>query len=481
MANRIVPVLMCGGIGTRLWPLSRTEEPKQFQALASDNSMLSDTIARFSGPDFATPILLGNAAHLNLMQAELAKHGLQAGQILIEPVVRSTAPAIAAAAVLVAETDPDTLMLVAPSDHVVGQPDLLRAAALAASVDARLGRMVLFGITPTHPETGFGYIRAGNAIEAGRGGNALEPQVLAVAQFIEKPNETRAKQLIAAGDCFWNSGMFLFTARTILAELALHAPDVLKAAEAAVHAGRRERTALFLDPQAFSASDSISIDHAVMEKSGRSAVIPVSPEWSDVGSWDAIYDMGAKSPDGNVLRGDTVVIGANNNLVMASGRLVTLLGVNDLVVVDTPDALLIAARGQSQDVKKIAGQLTLDQRAEAHRHTVSRAGWGTTEDVVSTDGARVRHLKLKSLGQLVLTPVVAARLVILAGSGRISAGTVEEPALPGRSIECAAGQQLSIEAGKAGLQLLQIEILPVRAASEPEHAGVSLPVRARFA
>jgi len=358
--SSIRPVVLCGGTGTRLWPLSRRLEPKQFQKLVGENSLFHETLERFFGNGFGAAAILANAGQEARVRMELSSmtHPHGTPTVIVEPAMRSTAPAIAAAAAILAGEDPDAIMLVVPSDHKIGRPDRLLAAVQKAKHFVEEGGIALFGITPTAPETGFGYIRAGVA-----GDTAILP----VEAFVEKPDIERARQLVADGRHSWNSGIFMFRAITVLEELERFAPAVLSAAAAAVAGARHAEGAIRLAPS-FAEAPEISIDHAVMEHSHRLGVIPIAPEWNDLGSFEALWEVGERDGDENVVLGEAVLRDVKRSYVRGGRRLVSVVGLSNIVVVDTDDAVLVVSRAQSQDVKFIAQQLAGSGHPAADRH-----------------------------------------------------------------------------------------------------------------
>lgn len=340
----ITPVILSGGSGTRLWPLSTDARPKQFLPLVGPRSMFAETLARCADPArFAAPIIVGSARHADLLSAEAPPEA----RLLLEPAARNTAPAIALAALA---AGPDALLLVMPSDHAIADVPAFQAAIDVAQAAAIAGWLVTFGITPTGPETGFGYIAMDAALPAAPGAHA-------VRRFIEKPARRDAEAMLAAGDHVWNAGIFLFRSSDLLAELAIHAPDMLAACTAAMAGVSAGAGPIHPDAAAFAACPSDSIDYAVMERARRVAVVPVSCGWSDVGSWDALADLGPHDAHGNRLNGDVIALDCSNSLVLADGVTVTLAGVSDLIVVASGNQLMIVPRGQSQDVKKIVEAL----------------------------------------------------------------------------------------------------------------------------
>ncbi len=340
----ITPVILTGGSGTRLWPMSRAARPKQFLKLTGETTLLEQTIARVTGPHFADPLLVGGAAQEDILQ-------LLAGSdaaIILEPEARNTAPAIALAALLL---PPETPMLVMPSDHVIADVAAFEAAVSRAASLAEDGWLVTFGITPTGPETGYGYIQQGEA---------LGDHGFRAARFVEKPDRETAQGFLDAGGYHWNGGIFLFTAGRYLEALGNHAPEILAAARAAYDAGHRDGAVHRPGASAFAAAPGISIDYAVMEKDERVAIVPVSMGWSDVGSWDALHEISAQDDRGNALSGDILAIDTANSLIRSDGPKVTAIGVEDLIIVATKDTVLVMPRGESQRVKEVVERLKGD-------------------------------------------------------------------------------------------------------------------------
>jgi mannose-1-phosphate guanylyltransferase / mannose-6-phosphate isomerase len=335
---RIHPVVLCGGSGTRLWPLSRSAYPKQFLRLAGEHSMLQETIGRTTGlPEIAAPTIICNEEHRFLVAEQLRAIGVKPRALLLEPMGRNTAPAVAAAALSLTRDDPDALMLVLASDHVIRDRASFHRAIRLAAAAADTGLLTTFGIVPDAPETGYGYIQRGASVPR------LE-STFAIGKFVEKPDRPNAERMLASGDHYWNSGMFMLKASAFLEELQAHKPEVLAAVRKALEASREDLDFCRLDKAAFAESPSISIDYAVMEKTTRGAVIPAQMGWSDVGSWDALWEIQEKSADGNVTEGDVMTEGVRNTYIKAETRMVAALGVEDLVIVETADAVLVARR-----------------------------------------------------------------------------------------------------------------------------------------
>ncbi|HBK08518.1 MAG TPA: mannose-1-phosphate guanylyltransferase/mannose-6-phosphate isomerase [Acetobacteraceae bacterium] len=393
--NRIVPVILSGGSGTRLWPVSRESFPKQLWPLVSERTMMQETALRANAPGFAAPIVVCNNEHRFLIAEQLRAAGISNARILLEPVGRNSAPAIAAAAVLVAEEDPDAVLWMMAADASITDNQALHAALIAAAAAARAGQVVTFGMKPTAPETGYGYIEIGAPL-AGAGG------VYSVARFLEKPDPETAARFVADGRHLWNSGMFVFTARTLLEELERHAPDVLPPVRRAVAERKADLDFIRLDVDAFTACPSISIDYAVAERSDRAAVVPADLGWSDVGSWSALWDLGTKDAAGNVALGDVVLEGAENCYVRSDGMLAAVVGLKDAVIVVTADAVLAMHRGQAQDVKKIVERLKAAGRSEAVSHNRTYRPWGYYESLIQGDRFQVKRIVVTPGRQLSL-------------------------------------------------------------------------------
>ena len=337
--TNIVPVILSGGSGTRLWPMSRPEKPKQFLALTAEATMLQLTAARAQGDTYTAPIVVANAAHADEVERQLADAGAAPQALILEPMGRNTAPAIALAALTAA---PDQPLLVMPSDHVIADPDAFQSAIRTALPLVEDGWLVTFGITPDAPETGYGYIKVGEELATG---------VHRVARFVEKPQRAVAEQMVASGDHAWNGGIFLFRADAFVDALRTFCPDMLDAVQRSLDAARRDGVRVFPDAAAFGASPSDSIDYAVMEKADRVAVVPVAMGWSDVGSWDALHAISARDDGDNATSGEVVMLDSRNCLARSDGLRIAMVGVEDLIVVASGSDVLILPRGRSQDVK----------------------------------------------------------------------------------------------------------------------------------
>jgi mannose-1-phosphate guanylyltransferase/mannose-6-phosphate isomerase len=390
VATRIVPVILSGGSGTRLWPVSRESFPKQLWPLISERTMLQETALRAcTDPagrvDFAPPVVVCNQEHRFLVAAQLAAAGITDRRIILEPVGRDSAAAAAAAALLVSEEDPDALIWIMAADAMIGDTEALHRLLPVAAAAARLGSIVTFGIQPTAPETGYGYIEVGAALDAVPGAHI-------VARFEEKPPADVAAGFVASGRHLWNSGMFVFTARSLLRELREHAPEVAERVSDAVRQCRQDLDFVRLDFAAFSAAPSLSLDYAVAERTSHAAVVPADMGWGDIGSWDAIWKFGQKDGQGNVAVGDTLLVKSEDCYVRSDGILTAVVGLKDAVVVVTPDAVLAMHRDQAQQVKEVVRRLQGTQRKEALSHNRCYRPWGFYETLILQSRFQVKRI-----------------------------------------------------------------------------------------
>jgi len=383
-----VPVILAGGSGTRLWPLSRKALPKQFMPLPGGESLFTTTVGRVADRErFAPSLVVCNEAHRFLAARQLEEAGQEAQGLLLEPVGRNTAPAAALAALHLSRSDPGAMLLVLPSDHYIGDlPAFLTAVSLGVEA-ASAGNLVTFGIKPTHPETGFGYIKSGGSLE-----NA--PGVLRIERFVEKPPREKAETYLTSGEYSWNSGMFLFRAQNFLAELDRHHPAMLSACQAALGKARADGNHLAWESDDFMAIPEGAIDTIVMEKTDRAAVVPLSCEWSDLGSWQALWENSDRDAAGNVLAGEVLAIDSENSYIHGEGRLTVALGVKDLVIVDSEDALLILPMARAQETRDIVARLKTErpQLIEFHR-TVHRP-WGSYTGIDRGEGFQVKRIEV---------------------------------------------------------------------------------------
>jgi mannose-1-phosphate guanylyltransferase/mannose-6-phosphate isomerase len=384
----LIPLILSGGSGTRLWPVSRKNLPKQFLALAGKGTLFQQTVARTRQlPEVAAPIVVASEDHRFLAADQLLEAGIESATIVLEPLARNTAPAIALGALQALQRDADAVLLVLPADHLIGDTAAFVEAVKQAMPLAAQDWLVTFGIRPDRPETGFGYIRRSKAID----GNGFQ-----VEEFVEKPDLAKAESYIADGGNDWNSGMFLFKASRYLEELAAHAPEMLAAVREADAKATTDLDFVRVDRDTFALVPDNSIDYAVMEKTQRAAVVPVSCAWSDIGSWSALWLTGDKDADGNLCEGDTMTVATRNSLLRSHDRhLLATLGVDDLIVVTTPDATLVAHRDAAQDVKKIVEQLKAAGRSEHSLHRVVHRPWGNYDSLEEGERFQVKRIVVK--------------------------------------------------------------------------------------
>lgn len=453
MSSQITPVVLSGGAGTRLWPMSRRDYPKQFLPLAGENTMLQDTALRAGGSArFGAPMVVCNEEHRFMVAEQLRRQSLSPRAILLEPVGRNTAPALAVAALWLAAREPEAMMLVLPSDHVVQDVKAFRQAALRAADAAATGLLVTFGIAPRAPETGFGYIAAGAAMEGLDG-------VRNVAGFVEKPDRPTAESFLAGGDHFWNSGMFVFRAASLIEEIDRLAPEVGETCRAALAGSREDLDFLRLDAGAFARAPSISIDYAVMEKTDRAAVVPVDIGWSDVGSWRALWEIGSKDNAGNVVVGDVVQVGARDCYLRSDGTLVAAIGLADFVVVASADAVLVAPKDEVQQVRDVVERLTAGGRREAVTFPEVYRPWGWHKTLNTGPGFHVKRITLHAGGRVHLRRHrhTAQHWVVVEGIAAVRLEDEEHRLEPGESIAIPAGAAHALATGD-GRDLTLIEV-----------------------
>ena len=392
----MIPVILSGGSGTRLWPLSRQAYPKQFLALAGEETMLQATWQRVAELASAAPLVVANEDHRFMVAEQLRQVGCTPAAIVLEPVGRNTAPAIAVAALQATADGADPLLLVLPSDHVIADAAGFRAAVAAATPAAQAGKLVTFGIVPTAAETGYGYIKAASdestPTTTAQTQGARASAVRQVAGFVEKPDAATAAQYLASRQYFWNSGMFLFQASRYLAELERHAPAMLAACRAAFEGAKRDTDFVRLDKAAFAACPSDSIDYAVMEKTADAAVLPIDVGWNDVGSWSALWQVAQQDGDGNAHHGDVLALDCHDTLAWADRRLVAMIGLRDVVVVDSDDSLLVAHKDHVQEVKAVVAKLKAAGRPESSLHRKVYRPWGAYDSIDMGERFQVKRI-----------------------------------------------------------------------------------------
>lgn len=411
----IYPVILSGGSGTRLWPLSRELYPKQLLPLVGTHSLLQETAKRASGTPFAEPLIVCNDEHRFIIAEQLRHLGIKPRAMVLEPVARNTAPAIAAAAAILVASDPNAVMMVLPSDHTIADEAAFRKAASTAASAARNGKLVAFGITPTSPETGYGYIRSAAPLTGVAGAFAIE-------RFVEKPDLKTAEGYLREGVWSWNSGMFMFPAKLFLDELKHFEPAIAIAAIAATSKSAKDLDFVRLDRDAFSAAPSKSVDYAVMERTKLAAVVPANLGWSDVGAWSALWDLGQKDATGNVCVGDVIVEGTSNSYLRSEKPLVAALGLDNVVVVATSDVVLVADKDRAQDVKKIVEQLKAKKRSEAVSHPVVYRPWGSYQTIDIGLRFQVKRITVKPGAKLSLQKHAhrAEHWVVVSGKARVT-------------------------------------------------------------
>ena len=378
----IIPVILAGGSGTRLWPLSRELQPKQMLTLTDNHTMLQNTLLRLAGmAETARPIVICNETYGAMVDSQLRDIDMPASSIFLEPVGRNTAPAVAVAALKAAANNPDALILVLPADHLIQDISAFHAALKLGIGFAQQSGLVTFGIVPDRPETGYGYIRKGQPVQIHKDQVPDNGNVgFSIAEFVEKPDIQTARHYVSSGDYFWNSGMFMFPVSGVLEELRQFVPEIVGACERALAEGRAESGFFYLDHAAFAACPSDSIDYAVMEKTRHGVMIPLNAGWDDVGSWEALWKVGKKDASGNVVSGDVICVDTENTFVRSESRLVTVLGVRDLAIVETPDAILVSALSNTQGVKQIVDRLKSQQRPETRTHWQPIRSWEPKSD-----------------------------------------------------------------------------------------------------
>ncbi|CUH89377.1 Alginate biosynthesis protein AlgA [Phaeobacter sp. CECT 5382] len=388
----ITPILLCGGSGTRLWPLSRKSYPKQFVPLVGETTLFQASAQRLSGAGYAAPMVLTNSDFRFIVTEQLASVGIDPGAILIEPAGRNTAPAVLAAALYLQQSDPDALMLVAPSDHVVPDAGAFRAAVAAGEAAARAGQIVTFGIKPTHAETGYGYLELdGDPIEFTPD---FSPRAIGLKRFVEKPDAATAEAMLASGTFLWNAGIFLFSVQAILAAFRAHAPDLIAPVEAAIAAGENDLGFFRLDPAAWEALDDISIDYAVMEKADNLTVVPFAAGWSDLGGWDAVWRESGPDAQGVVTSGAATAIDCENSLLRSEDDSLEVVGIGlkNVIAVAMPDAVLVADATRGQDVKLAVAALKAKGAKQATEFPLDHRPWGWFESLVVGERFQVKRI-----------------------------------------------------------------------------------------
>jgi len=380
----MIPVVMSGGSGTRLWPLSRKHKPKQFLNLFGDDSMFQQTILRLKGLDSASPIVVCNESHRFMVEEQLLEIGIESPSILLEPAGRNTAPAIVSAAFQALSREQDPVLLVLAADHVIADIEAFHQAIKIAEQQAIAGNLVTFGIVPNCAHTGYGYIQAEE-----KGG------ISAVKQFVEKPDLETAEQYLASGEYYWNSGMFMFKASLLIEEMNKFNPDIVEKCRLAVAQSEQDLDFVRLNKAAFEACPSDSIDYALMEKTNKAVVVPLDAGWNDVGSWSSLWECSQQDENNNVLKGDVEIQNVKNAYIHSEHRLVSVVGVEDLVIVETADAVMVASKAQAQDIKDIVAKLKSQSRPEAENHRLCYRPWGYYDSIDLGERFQVKRIRVK--------------------------------------------------------------------------------------
>lgn len=448
----IFPVILAGGAGSRLWPLSRQLYPKQFLPLGeSELTLLQSTIQRLQGLECAPPILICNDQHRFLAAEQVRQLGMEQVTILLEPVSRNTAPAIALAALQVASREKDSILLVLAADHLVRDVAAFQECVRKALPLAEAGKLVTFGIAPTHPETGYGYLEKGREIV---------PGCFAVNRFVEKPDLPAAEDYVGTGDYYWNSGMFMFRASRYLEELERLQPNMLSACRSALEQGSQDLYFTRVDLAAFAACSEQSIDYAVMEKTSEAAMVPLDAGWSDVGSWSALWDVSAKSPEGNVLKGDVLQQDTRNTYVHSESRLVAAVGVDDLMIIETKDAVLVAHKNHMQDVKSIVERIRNDGRHEHINHRKVFRPWGMYDSIDNGHRYQVKRITVRPGAKLSVQMHHhrAEHWIVVSGTAKVTKGDKTYLVSENQSTYIPVGQVHALEnPGVIPLELIEVQ------------------------
>jgi mannose-1-phosphate guanylyltransferase len=446
----ILPVVMAGGSGSRLWPLSRTHYPKQFLSLASNNTMLQDTVQRLSGISHRDPFIICNDEHRFIVAEQLRSNSISHSGIVLEPVGRNTAPAVAIAALNAIKQGDDPLLLVLAADHVIKNTVEFTSSVNRAVVQAEQGKLVTFGIVPTAPEIGYGYIMQGSA---------LDDHCFEVAQFVEKPNFITAQSYLAQGGYYWNSGMFLFKASSFLQELEKYRPDILAICQQADKTSYLDLDFIRLDKDVFAQCPDESIDYAVMEPTDKAVVVPMDANWSDVGSWSSLWEVNDKDHNGNALHGDVIVENVRNSYLYSQNKLVTAVGVDNLIIVETKDALLVANKDNVQDVKNIVNRLKDEGRSECLTHRETYSPWGSADMIADGSRFKVKQVTVKPGGKTAIQKHYhrAEHWVVVSGTAKVIKGDEEFLLTENQSTYIPIGVPHAIEnPGKLPLEIIEV-------------------------
>ncbi|MEE4240212.1 MAG: mannose-1-phosphate guanylyltransferase/mannose-6-phosphate isomerase [Desulfopila sp.] len=453
----MIPVIMAGGTGSRLWPLSRTLYPKQFMALDGEETMLQATLKRLRGLEHSPAIVITNEEHRFIVAEQIRLTGEKTGPLILEPVGRNTAPAVALAALEALNSEEDPILLIMAADHVIGDVSAFQKTVLAAGKIAETGKLVTFGIVPTEAETGYGYIRARGLSKTSDDSNE---QGYPVAEFVEKPDSETAQRYLESGEYFWNSGMFMFKARRYLEELETFSPAILNACRAAMKHTSRDLEFYRVDKVHFEACPSDSIDYAVMEKTADAYVVPLDVQWNDIGSWSALWNIAAKDTNNNVVKGDILLHDTKNCYINTTGKLVATVGLEDIVVVNTKDAVLVATKDKVQNVKEIVEALKTQDRSEHYTHREVYRPWGKYDSVDTGERYQVKRITVKPGAKLSqqMHHHRAEHWVVVLGTAKVQKGEETILLTENQSIYIPLGTTHSLEnPGKIPLELIEVQ------------------------
>ena len=452
----LLPVILSGGVGSRLWPLSRESYPKQLLSLVGEHTMLQETVLRLKGlPDLVEPLVVCNSEHRFLIAEQLAQLG-GGHSILLEPVGRNTAPAVAIAALTAKAMGEDITLLVLPADHTITNQAAFHRVIAAGQKEAEKGKLVTFGIVPNAPETGYGYIKG---LSLSEDAESLNPAMV-VDRFVEKPDQATAEEYLASGDYFWNSGIFMFSAERYLRELELHEPAIYKACIGAFENRHSDQDFVRIGEIEFEACPSNSIDYAVMEKTHDAVVIPLDAGWDDVGSWSALWQLGEKDSNGNVVTGDVHYKDVNNSYIYSSGRMVAAVGVDDHVIVETADAVFVAHRDRVQDVKEIVTQLKAQGRGEVSTHSKVYRPWGSYQSIDSEPRFKVKRIRVDPGASisLQLHHHRAEHWIVVTGTAIVTKGDEQVLLTENQSVYIPLGTKHRLEnPGKIPLEIVEVQ------------------------
>ena len=454
MLKKITPVILSGGSGTRLWPASRKAYPKQLLPLVSDYTLIQESALRVNDSTlFTPPLYIANEEHRFIIAEQLRELDIDYQKIVLEPDGRNTAPAIALAALVLKENDPDALMLVMPSDHVITDEAAFMSAIQTGKNAAAAGALVTFGILPTSPETGYGYLEQGEELEG-------VPGCFALKSFIEKPDEDTAQSYLDQGIFHWNAGIFLFSTNQFLEELSTHAPNILTACTLAMETATHDMNFIRPNTDAFKKSPSISIDYAIMEKTTSATVVPVSMGWNDVGTWSSLWDIAERDNSGNSITGPVFMENTTNCLIRSDKATVATIGLDNLIVVATKDAILVSDKNQAQNVKQIVDRLAADDNSQTNFHTVVHRPWGTYERIDAGEGFQVKRILVYPKGSLSLQSHNhrSEHWVVVQGAGKVTIDDEVRVINEGQSVYIPVGAKHRIEnPGKQPVVFIEVQ------------------------